>query len=97
MTAPPINWTSLIERLGGARQVARDLSTATEKLPHDTVYAWRKKNSVPTWRQAPLLQLAVAKGVPIHTGAAVSEANVRAVAVDRLDDSDMIPTIGDAE
>lgn len=54
-TAPQI-----IDALGGTSAVAAALS-----LTPSTVHSWRVTNSIPAWRQATLLELALKKGVTL--------------------------------
>jgi hypothetical protein len=52
----------IIETLGGTTAVASDL-----KLPVTTVHGWERRNFIPDWRRAPLIELAMAKGVDLST------------------------------
>lgn len=53
--------SEIIDTLGGTSAVAAAL-----KLSHPSVvHGWRRFNSIPEWRQAALLALAVEKKVPL--------------------------------
>jgi hypothetical protein len=89
----------LIDALGGATAIARELS-----LPTTTVHSWKRANAVPAWRQGALLKLARDKGIAI-TGFANADAppaepearTVTCIACDRRLDDDALRACTDSD
>lgn len=57
----PVDYASLIRRLGGSRQVSKDLGMP--EVGQRTVYFWQKRNSVPGKYAPALISLAIARKV----------------------------------
>jgi hypothetical protein len=54
----------ILDQLGGPSKVARDLG-----VPIQTAHSWKSKGTIPRWRRASVLQLAIAKGAELSADA----------------------------
>jgi uncharacterized protein YjcR len=52
----------IIQSLGGLSAVANQLG-----VPVTTVSSWKQRDNIPEWRQAKVLELAMAQGVKLAT------------------------------
>lgn len=57
--------SDIIERLGGVKPLARALD-----IPPTTIYSWRDKNYIPTWRHPTILEL-----LPVDGSAPITPAD----------------------
>jgi hypothetical protein len=54
--------SEIVARFGSIADLARELG-----VPMTTVSSWGLANQIPPWRQAKLLELAAARGIPLST------------------------------